>query len=190
MKTFGEVDVTCPKCKEPLRRAYDHTGWHLVCAPCQYVQSDDAMLAGKPLYKPARARLEPEHDIQASFFEYANLMAQKDYRWGLIYAVPNGGKRSPKTAAKLKEEGVKAGVPDVCVPCAGMVKDPFADTGEQKSFVNHALYIEFKAGRNSMTTAQHLFANGLVKMGNHHVVCRSAEEAIDLVTDWLSGKEV
>ena len=188
MKTFGEV--TCPKCREPLRRAYDHTGLHMVCLPCGYAQSDDATPAGKPLYKPARARLEPEHDIQAAFIAYANLMALKDERWGYIYHSANGGYRHPKTAAKLKEDGVRAGVPDICVPCAGNVKDPFADTGEQNSFECHALYIEFKAGRNNMTTAQQLFANGLIKMGNHHVVCRSAEEAIDLVTDWLSGKEV
>jgi len=33
-----------------------------------------------------------------------------------IFAIPNGGLRSPSTAARLKAEGVSSGVPDLCVP--------------------------------------------------------------------------
>lgn len=34
----------------------------------------------------------------------------------LIFAVPNGGKRTPGAAKKLKAEGVVAGIPDLYVP--------------------------------------------------------------------------
>lgn len=34
----------------------------------------------------------------------------------LIFAIPNGGKRGKREAAKLKAEGVTAGVPDLFVP--------------------------------------------------------------------------
>ena len=33
-----------------------------------------------------------------------------------FFAVPNGGKRHPKTARALKAAGVSAGVPDLCFP--------------------------------------------------------------------------
>lgn len=34
-----------------------------------------------------------------------------------LYAVPNGGDRSPAVGAKLKATGVKPGVPDLCLDC-------------------------------------------------------------------------
>jgi rhodanese-related sulfurtransferase len=37
-----------------------------------------------------------------------------------ILAIPNGGARSPATAARLKAEGVCAGVPDLFVPEWGL----------------------------------------------------------------------
>jgi len=33
----------------------------------------------------------------------------------LIFAMPNGGKRNKITAAIMKREGVRAGVPDLCI---------------------------------------------------------------------------
>lgn len=33
-----------------------------------------------------------------------------------LFAIPNGGKRDPITAARMKAEGVKAGVPDIMLP--------------------------------------------------------------------------
>ena len=51
-----------------------------------------------------------ETQIQQSFIQYLDLCAHRD----LVYwAVPNGGKRSKVEAARLKAEGVRAGVPDV-----------------------------------------------------------------------------
>ena len=37
-----------------------------------------------------------------------------------IFAVPNGEARSRSTGARLKAEGVSAGVPDLCVPAWGV----------------------------------------------------------------------
>lgn len=36
----------------------------------------------------------------------------------LLYHVPNGGKRDKRTATALRRQGVKAGVPDLCLPVA------------------------------------------------------------------------
>lgn len=37
-----------------------------------------------------------------------------------IFAIPNGGKRDKRTAQRLKDEGVEAGVPDLYVPAWGL----------------------------------------------------------------------
>ena len=50
-----------------------------------------------------------EHQIQVAICQYL------DVRKVLYFAIPNGGKRNINTAAKLKREGVKPGVPDICI---------------------------------------------------------------------------
>ena len=57
-----------------------------------------------------------------------------------IFAIPNGGSRNQLEAANLKRQGVKSGVPDLCVPVA---KHNY-----------HGMYIEMKVGRNKPTDNQ------------------------------------
>ena len=51
-----------------------------------------------------------EHDQQVAVVEYCDA---KGYP---VFAIPNGGMRHKRTAAMLKAEGVKAGVPDLFLP--------------------------------------------------------------------------
>lgn len=44
---------------------------------------------------------------------YASARGDTDWIWHMLYAIPNGGKRSISTAARLKATGVKAGFPDI-----------------------------------------------------------------------------
>jgi hypothetical protein len=57
---------------------------------------------------------------------------------GVAYAIPNGGKRHAREAARMKGLGVKPGVPDI-----GIVVDG-----------GRALFVELKAGRDVMSDAQ------------------------------------
>ena len=68
-----------------------------------------------------------EHEIQKAICEYL------DMRNICYWAVPNGGKRSKTEAGRLKKEGVKSGVPDLCLIYDGMyygleVKKPATST--------------------------------------------------------------
>lgn len=67
--------------------------------------------------------------------EQRMLITWSSYYWfaSYLFAVPNGGQRSKLTAANLKREGVKAGVPDLffAVP---------SDT-------HHGLFIEMKRAK-------------------------------------------
>lgn len=68
------------------------------------------------------AKAGTEHAHQRAFFGWLNYMqltgAHPMAR--LAFAIPNGGKRDAITAARLKVEGVKPGVPDVCYPVPQM----------------------------------------------------------------------
>lgn len=85
-------------------------------------------------------RLDDESGHQEALFSWAayrtGLMPELQY----MYHVPNGGKRDKATAAVLKRQGVKAGVPDIMLPAA------------RAGY--HGLYIELKAGENTTTKKQ------------------------------------
>jgi hypothetical protein len=50
-----------------------------------------------------------EHKVQVAICQYLDL------RGVLYFSVPNGGQRNKIVAAKLKAEGAKAGIPDLCI---------------------------------------------------------------------------
>ena len=53
-----------------------------------------------------------EHIEQVNFVNWV----EYNYPKIKLFAIPNGGKRSIKTAIDLKSEGVKRGVPDLFIP--------------------------------------------------------------------------
>ncbi|MFN3375505.1 MAG: VRR-NUC domain-containing protein [Burkholderiaceae bacterium] len=110
-----------------------------------------------------------EHQIQSSYFDWARQhpLARR------AYAIPNGGKRNLVVAMKLKAEGVRPGVLDVClpIPCGGAA----------------GLYIEFKAGRNGLTDEQATEADTLVRDGYAVAVCWDAGDAIEVTRQYLAG---
>lgn len=91
----------------------------------------------------------------------------------MLFAIPNGGARDSRTGAMLKAEGVKAGVPDICLPVA------------RCGF--HALYIELKTATGRVSEVQAEWHDALAKHGNKAVVCRSIDEAIKTLENYLDG---
>lgn len=57
-----------------------------------------------------------EDGHQAALFCWIalNIQTYPLLRW--LFAIPNGGLRDKRTGGKLKATGVKAGVPDLCLP--------------------------------------------------------------------------
>ncbi len=113
-----------------------------------------------------------ENQEQAAIFEWAALMERKYPELRLLFAVPNGGYRPPKTAAILKATGVKSGVPDICLP---------VPRGE-----HHGLYIELKRRKGGALSAnQRIWLNALTEQGHMAVCCKGADEAIRTIERYL-----
>lgn len=115
-----------------------------------------------------------EHTEQAALFEWAAWNQAKDAALNMLYAVPNGGKRDKATAARLKAEGVKAGIPDVFLPCARMGY--------------HGFYIELKVGTNKTSAEQNAWLTALKAEGYAVDVSYGWQEAAHKIVRYL-GRE-
>lgn len=113
---------------------------------------------------------EPEHDLQVACVRWFRLQYSK---WAfLLFAIPNGGKRNAITAAKLKAEGVVAGVPDLflAIPCGGY----------------SGLFIEMKNGKKGrLSESQESMIKELRAVGYRVEICRDFECFCSAVGDYL-----
>lgn len=122
-------------------------------------------------YTRQQNRKRSEATEQESLIGWCNLFENRYPELGLIYHVPNGGSRNPLEAANLKRQGVKAGVPDLCLPVP------------KKGY--HGLYIEMKYGDNKTTKKQKEWLEALQEQGYKTVVCYGAEEAQEVLKEYL-----
>lgn len=90
----------------------------------------------------------------------------------LMYHVPNEGRRSAVTGARMREEGLRRGVPDICLPVA------------RGGF--HALYIELKRTKVSkVSDEQRAWIAALTAEGNRAVICYGFDEARREIVNYL-----
>jgi len=116
-----------------------------------------------------------EHDEQVTLFQILALYEERYpiLRW--IFAIPNGGKRHPATAMKMKAEGVKRGIPDICIPYP---VDEWA-----------GCYVEMKFGKGRLTKEQQEFIEAF--QNTHKIyVCYSAIEAAHAIGKYLGIDEL
>lgn len=132
-------------------------------------------MTGVKAWRPKAKRAAP---VDREGQEQAALMAEIKLRYpavhALIYHVPNGGHRVKAVAAKLKAQGVKAGVPDLVLP---MARGGF-----------FGLYIEFKAAAPNdaaVSASQHGFIQALNGQGYLAVVCRGHFDAMEALRAYL-----
>lgn len=101
--------------------------------------------------------INDEHSIQVACVEWFIFISNA---LQALFAVPNGGRRDAVTGAKLKAEGVIAGVADLIllVPCKGY----------------GALLVEMKTGKGKQSQAQKQWQKDITGKGEYqYVVCHS-----------------
>lgn len=118
----------------------------------------------------------PESEEQIALFEWASYRAGAHPELHLMFHIPNGGKRNITEAARFKRMGVKAGVPDICLPVARCGY--------------HGLYIELKAPGGKASEYQTMWINELTRQRFLARVCVGWKEAADLIEKYLGGKYV
>lgn len=116
-------------------------------------------------------RIDNEAGAQETLFNWTQYQYARHPELELLYHIPNGGKRDARTAANLKRQGVKAGVPDLHLPVA-------------RGGYN-GLYIELKVGSNKPTQLQKKWLSNLNEQGYLAVVCYGWQEAADQLINYL-----
>jgi hypothetical protein len=119
-----------------------------------------------------------EDDHQKALFTWAASAVKTMPALEWLYANPNGGKRNPREAARMKGQGVKPGAPDICLPIA---------RGEY-----HGLYIEMKKpvvkgdSRPRVSPEQRAYIDHLNSEGYLASVCYGWLEARAVLISYLS----
>lgn len=126
---------------------------------------------------------QTEHEHQKFVFQILALNEAKFPFLRFIYAVPNGGQRHPAVAAKLKAEGVKRGVSDICIPfsCQHNFRDPSGSCCP-------GAYIEMKAPKGKVSPEQKEFLEFVKEQGYFATVAYSCDEALDGIENYCGLK--
>lgn len=132
---------------------------------------DELMAAHKQAAKTRKRPSEEEHRIQCECVKWFNYQYPK--LRGRLFAVPNGGRRDATTAAKLKAEGVVAGVADLILL--------------KSNRYYGALLIEMKTLKGRQRDSQKAWQNIVCADSEYkYVVCRSFDDFKREVDDYLN----
>jgi hypothetical protein len=113
-----------------------------------------------------------ETEEQAALFKWAALIGKRYPEYSLLYAIPNAGKRGAKARGDMLRTGLRAGVPDICLP---IPRGPYG-----------ALYIEMKRLGKKPTREQADWIAKLRSAGNYVRVAYNWDEAKKTITRYLS----
>ena len=94
----------------------------------------------------------------------------------LLHHIPNGGTRDAVEGKHLKQQGVKRGVPDLCLP---------VPRGQY-----HGLYIEMKTETGSTSHEQDWWGEHLLEQGYMWEVCHGWKSAVRVLEWYLSLKKL
>ena len=122
-----------------------------------------------------------EHNEQVMYFKTCGLYAVTDKRYASIFAVPNAFKRTPRQGKWMKDEGLRAGVPDIVVAV------PMWEDGE---CLYPGLFIELKHGRGRLSQSQREWLARLRGFGYAVAVANGCDVALDITRRYFSGEYI
>lgn len=123
--------------------------------------------------KAPQSRKKPtddEHRIQCACVRWFRLKYPK--LRNVLFAVPNGGRRDSVTGEKLKKEGVTSGVADLILL--------------RSNRFYGSLCVEMKKPGGYQSSSQKEWQKDAEANGAKYVVCRSLDEFMKVVTDYLN----
>jgi len=122
-----------------------------------------------------------EHEEQSKVISWAEDMSYAVPELAALHAIPNQNILYSKISKQhrlqainySKAEGLKKGVPDLHLPVS------------RGGY--HSLYIEMKVKNNKPDKSQEEWADRLSDLGNLVIFCWSAQDAIQVLADYLNG---
>lgn len=129
----------------------------------------EQVLARQQINKPRQRPGQEEHLLQVACVQWFNL--QHHDMSGLLHAVPNGGRRDKTTGAKLKAEGVVAGVSDLELKVA--------------RHGYHGLCIELKTPKGRQSQQQIRWQSLVEAQGYKYIIVRSVQDFIEQINSYL-----
>lgn len=108
---------------------------------------------------------DSEHAIQKALVDYLTVNCRPDVYW---FSIPNGGLRNMRVAIKLKAEGLKPGVADLCFMLPN----------------GRAAWLELKTKIGRLSDHQEGFKARCTALGHLWAMARSVEEAIPHLAAW------
>ena len=122
--------------------------------------------------KPRKARdsagriLEPsEHKIQVRLLDYLAYAARQDIYY---FAIPNQSNRHIQNAVKMKAEGVRSGIADLCFLFPG----------------GRVAWLEMKKPGGVLSDTQKNFRDICKALSHDWATAKSVDEALDVLTRW------
>lgn len=115
-----------------------------------------------------------ESSEQINLFAWAKLSQSKYPELSLLHAIPNAGKRNVIQGARMKKEGMLAGVSDIMLPVS------------RNGW--HGLYVELKVKGGTTSASQKWWIEQTTKQGYLSVVCFGWIEAKEIIEGYLEGE--
>lgn len=124
----------------------------------------------------AKSGTEDAHQMALFCWVAYQINVAKVPELALLFAIPNGGARSPATASKLKATGVKRGVSDMYLPVARHGK--------------HGLWIELKKLKGGKESPEQVaWGQAMREQGYGYVCCHGWRAAAQVLMVWLDFDE-
>ncbi|RGX53202.1 VRR-NUC domain-containing protein [Anaerotruncus sp. AF02-27] len=115
-----------------------------------------------------------ESEEQQQLFLWAQWMEGQHPELALLHHIPNEGKRSKATGGRLVAEGLRKGVPDICLPVPNAIY--------------HGLYIELKRINGRASEDQKRWISALNNQGYRAAICFGWDEAAKVIMSYLNIK--
>jgi hypothetical protein len=107
-----------------------------------------------------------EHRLQVLVLQHIEALGRLDV---YAFAIPNAARRSPQLAARMRAEGLRPGIADLCIMLEG----------------GRTCWLELKDGRRgTQSDAQKGFQAICGRLGHDYAVARSLDEAIMTLKQW------
>ena len=120
----------------------------------------------------SRDHRDEEHQHQVALMTWRDGIKMRFPSVGLLFAIPNGGLRKPRTAGRLKAEGAQDGVPDLLLPVA------------QGDYAG--LFIEMKSSVGRLSARQRHWHEALISTGYRVEIARHWTQACSLIVEHLA----